>query len=210
MATRFASSDHVPGVARECVIAIQYRVQTKICHMLDRVSLDESIALLERTPRVLHELLAGLPESWLTERDTPGGWTAQDVVGHLVTGELENWIPRVERILNDGTSRPFDPFDRFAHVERDRDETMHQLLDHFAELRADNIERMRELVDVDDMDRRGLHPDLGEVTLAELIATWSVHDLDHIAQIYAALAGARDAQVGPWKANLGILLRRDI
>jgi hypothetical protein len=32
---------------------------------------------------------------------------------------------------------------------------------------------------------------------------------DHVAQIYAALAGSRDAAVGPWKAYLGILLRRD-
>jgi len=172
--------------------------------------LDESFALLERTPRVLHELLAGLPQGWLTGRDTPDGWTAHDVVGHLVSAELDNWIPRAERILEDGASRAFDPFDRFAHEERDRDATLHQLLDQFAELRAANIERMRELATDDELDRRGLHPDLGEVTLGELIATWTVHDLDHIAQIYAALAGSRDAQVGPWKANLGILRRREV
>ena len=60
-----------------------------------------------------------------------------------------------------------------------------------------------------DLDRKGLHPSLGEVTLRELLATWSVHDLDHVSQIFAALAGSRDAEVGPWKAYLGILLRRD-
>jgi uncharacterized damage-inducible protein DinB len=175
-----------------------------------QVPLEESIALLERTPRVLHELLAGLPAGWLTERDTPNGWTARDVVGHLISAELDDWIPRAETILNDGTSRAFDTFDRFAHVERDKDATLHQLLDRFAELRAQNIGRMRELVrDDDDLDRRGLHPELGEVTLGELIATWTVHDLNHIAQIYAALAGARDAAVGPWKEYLGILLRRE-
>lgn len=171
---------------------------------------DESVALLERTPRVIHELLAGLPDSWLTERDTPDGWTARDVLGHLISAELDDWIPRAERILEDGTSRPFDPFDRFAHVERDRDATMHELLDRFAQLRADSIARMRELVADDDvMDRRGLHPELGEVTLANLIATWTVHDLDHVTQIYAALAGARVDAVGPWKAWLGILVRRE-
>jgi hypothetical protein len=50
---------------------------------------------------------------------------------------------------------------------------------------------------------------LGEVTLRQLLATWAVHDLDHVAQIYAGLAGSYDADVGPWKAYLGILLRRD-
>jgi uncharacterized damage-inducible protein DinB len=173
------------------------------------MSLDDSIDLLQRTPRVLHELLAGLPESWLTARDTPNGWTARDVVGHLISAELDDWIPRAEIILNDGTSRAFESFDRFAHIERDRDATLHQLLDRFAELRAASIMRLRELViDEDDLSRRGLHPELGEVTLGQHIATWTVHDLDHIAQIYAALAGSRDAAVGPWKAYLGILLRR--
>ncbi len=49
---------------------------------------------------------------------------------------------------------------------------------------------------------------IGEVTLRQLLATWSVHDLDHISQIYAGLAGSRDAAVGPWKVYAGILLRR--
>jgi hypothetical protein len=171
---------------------------------------EESVALLERTPRVLHELLAGLPEQWLTERDTPDGWTAKDVLGHLISAELDDWIPRAERIIEYGATRSFDPFDRFAHVERDRDATLHQLLDQFAQLRAENIMRMRDLIgDDEEMDRRGFHPDLGEVTMGNLIATWTVHDLDHIAQIYAALAGARDEAVGPWKPWLGILVRRE-
>ena len=178
--------------------------------MLSQPPLEESIALLERTPRVLHELLAGLPESWLGERDTADGWTARDVVGHLISAELDDWIPRAETILADGATRPFDPFDRFAHVERDRDATLHGLLDRFAELRAGSIARIRELVTDDDtMERRGLHPELGEVTLGNLVATWTVHDLDHIAQIYAALAAARNDAVGPWKTYLGILMRRD-
>jgi hypothetical protein len=186
------------------------RGHTNIRDVLSQPPLEESIALLERTPRVLHELLAGLPESWLGERDTSDGWTARDVVGHLISAELDDWIPRAETILTDGTTRPFDPFDRFAHVERDRDATLHGLLDRFAELRAGSIARIRELVpDEETMQQRGLHPELGEVTLGNLIATWTVHDLDHIAQIYAALAGARDDAVGPWKTFLGILVRRD-
>jgi uncharacterized damage-inducible protein DinB len=172
--------------------------------------LDESVALLERTPAVVRALVGGLPDSWLSERDTADGWTARDVLGHLISAELDDWIPRAERILGDGTSRAFDPFDRFAHVERDREATLDELLERFAELRRLNIQRVRELVTDDELlGRRGLHPELGEVSLRELVATWTVHDLDHVAQIYAALAAARDTDVGPWKAYLGILLRRD-
>jgi DinB superfamily len=173
-------------------------------------ALNESISFLERTPRIMHALLDGLPESWLGVPDTVDGWTARDVVGHLISGELTDWIPRAEIILRDGTSRPFDPFDRFAHEDRDRGIPLAELTARFAELRSQSIGRLRELVTDDAvLDRRGLHPELGEVTLRELIATWAVHDLDHVAQIYSSLAASRDQAVGPWKAYLGILLRRD-
>jgi hypothetical protein len=173
-------------------------------------SLDGTTALLERTPRVIHELLDGLPDGWLGEPDTPGGWTARDVVGHLISAELDDWIPRAEIILRDGTGRPFEPFDRFAHVERDRGVPLPALVERFAELRAHSLARLGELVrNEGDLEKRGRHPELGEVTLGQLLATWAVHDLDHVAQIYSALAGSQDQAVGPWKSYLGILLRRD-
>lgn len=178
--------------------------------MTEALSLDETVSLLERTPRVVRELITGLPESWLRGLDTSGGWTTRDVIGHLISAELDDWIPRAEIILREGTKRPFETFDRLAHTTRDVDVPLPALLDRFAELRAANLERLRDLVRSEaDLDRRGLHPELGEVTLGQLLATWAVHDLDHLAQIHAALAGSQDAAVGPWKAYLGILLRRD-
>jgi DinB superfamily len=171
--------------------------------------LAETTALLERTPRVVRALLDGLPEPWLGTPDAPDGWTPRDVVGHLISAELDDWIPRVEMILRDGTDRPFDPFDRFAHVERDVDVPFDALVDRFEELRSEQLTRLRVLVSDEDLDLVGRHPELGEVTMRQLLATWAVHDLDHIAQIYAALAGSYDAAVGPWKAYLGILLRRE-
>ncbi len=173
--------------------------------------LDETVALLARTPRVVRELLADLPEGWLSEPDTAGGWTGRDVVGHLISAELDDWIPRAEIILRYGTSRPFDPFDRFAHTDRDRGVPLTALVERFAELRSANLARLHELLrDAADLERRGRHPELGEVTIRQLLATWTVHDLDHVAQVYSSLAASRDEAVGPWKAYLGILLRRDV
>ena len=165
--------------------------------------------LLGRTPEVLRALLAGLPERWTNTPDVEGGWRPRDVVGHLISAELEDWVPRTQRIIEHGTSRAFDPFDRFAHVDRDADATLDELVQRFATLRSENLARLDALVSDTDLDRRGLHPSLGEVTVRELLATWAVHDLDHVAQVFAGLAGAEDADVGPWKAYLGILLRRD-
>jgi hypothetical protein len=172
--------------------------------------LEDTRNLLQRTPEVLRALLVGLPETWTDTADVPqGGWRPKDVVGHLITGELTDWVERTQRILEHGTSVPFDKFDRFGHADRDADASLDDLVEHFTRLRAENLARLDDLVADSDLDRRGMHPSLGEVTLRELLATWAVHDLDHVSQIFAGMAGSHDAEVGPWKTYLGILLRRD-
>jgi hypothetical protein len=169
----------------------------------------ETTDLLARTPAVLRALLIGLPDDWTDVPDVAEGWRPRDVVGHLITAEETDWMPRTRRILEQGTSVPFDKFDRFAMLKRDAGVSLDQLVEQFATLRAGNLRALADLVTDADLDRRGLHPSLGEVTLRELLATWAVHDLDHVSQIHAGLAGSHDAEVGPWKAYLGILLRRE-
>ncbi len=171
--------------------------------------LAETTDLLRRTPEVLRALLVGAPDAWVDTPDTAEGWRPRDVVGHLITGEQTDWMTRTRRILEDGTSQPFDRFDRFAMLERDRDASLEELVERFAQLRTANLARLAEMATDADLDKRGLHPSLGEVTLRQLLATWAVHDLDHVSQIFAGIAGSHDADVGPWKAYLGILLRRD-
>jgi hypothetical protein len=171
--------------------------------------LAETTDLLRRTPDVLRALLGGIPDRWTGTADVEGGWRPKEVVGHLITAELDDWLVRTQRILEHGTAVSFDPFDRFAHQGRDDDLTLDQLIARFAALRADNLRELDRLVANGDLDRQGTHNALGEVTLRELLATWAVHDLDHVSQIYAGMAGAYDADVGAWKQYLGILLRRD-
>jgi DinB superfamily len=169
----------------------------------------EPIEILRRTPELLRALLKGLPESWTDTADTPDGWRPRDVVGHLITGELVDWLARTRRILEDGTSKAFDRFDRHAMLDRDTGVALDELVERFAELRARNLAEFESMVRVAELDRRGMHPSLGEVTLDNLLNTWAVHDLDHVGQIFAGLAGSHDGDVGPWKHYLGILLRRE-
>ncbi len=171
--------------------------------------LEETTDVLRRTPEVLRVLLVGVPEGWADTPDVEGGWRPRDVVGHLITAELDGWIVRTRWILEHGTARPFARLDRVAHVERDADATLDELVERFGRLRAASLDALAELVTDADLDRRGLHPTLGEVTLRDLIGTWAVHDLDHLGQLLSAMAGSHDAAVGPWKAFLGILLRRE-
>jgi hypothetical protein len=171
--------------------------------------LRETVDLLRRTPDVLRDLLVGLPDTWTETPDTDGGWRPRDVVGHLITGELTDWLARTNRILEYGTSKAFDTFERFAMHDRDAGIPLDQLVAQFGALRADNLRKLEKLVTEGDLDKRGLHPSLGQVSLRELLATWAVHDLDHVSQVFAGMAGSHDDDVGPWKAYMGILLRRD-
>ncbi len=172
----------------------------------ERVS--DAIALLERTPRILDALLRDLPGE-MSGPGVPGeAWRPFDVVGHLIHGEDTDWLPRARIILAHGPNRPFTPFDRQAQFAEFAGQTMPDLLDQFAQRRQANLQALARLdLGAADLARPGMHPELGPVTLGELIATWVVHDLDHLAQIVADLAGRYGDQVGAWRAYLGILDR---
>jgi len=168
--------------------------------------LEDSIALLARTPAALNALLRDLPESWTASNEGDNTWSAFDVVGHLIHGERTDWMPRVERILNFGESRAFDPFDRFAQAQQSQGKTLPQLLDEFAGLRSENLGKLRALnLRSEDFGKKGRHPVLGVVTLSELLATWAAHDLTHLHQISRIMGYQYREAVGPWKAYLGVM-----
>jgi hypothetical protein len=170
------------------------------------MKLSEAIQILERTPELLNQMVRGLPEEWI--RATEGGdtWSCYDVVGHLIHGEVTDWMPRVRMILEHGESRSFEPFDRVAQFREDRTQPIGRLLDRFKELREQNLTALRSLhLGSKDFARTGVHPALGTVTLRQLLSAWVVHDLTHISQITRVLAKQYAAEVGPWKAYLGVL-----
>jgi hypothetical protein len=170
--------------------------------------LDEAAALLSRTPRVLDAWLRGLPEPWV--RATEGGatWSPFEVVGHLIHGEHADWIPRARIILEHGEAKAFVPFDRFAQAKLMKDRTLDSLLDEFATSRDANLETLARFhLTPADLARTGRHPELGTVTLAELLATWVAHDLDHLVQVARVMAKRYRDDVGPWTAYLSVLRR---
>ncbi|HEX8338615.1 MAG TPA: DinB family protein [Pyrinomonadaceae bacterium] len=174
----------------------------------DDLRLEEAAAVLERTPSAVGALLGGVPETWARATEGEGTWSPYDVVGHLVHGELTDWIPRVRHILS-GDPGPFKPFDREAQFRDSAGKSLGELLATFAELRARNLSELRAMnLGESDLRRTGRHPDLGEVTLGQLLATWVVHDLDHVAQIARTMAKVYADAVGPWQAYLSILRDR--
>jgi uncharacterized damage-inducible protein DinB len=163
-------------------------------------------ALLTRTPAILDSWLRDLGDEWIRADEGADTWSAFDVVGHLIQGEKLDWIPRARMILEEGELPVFDPFDRFAQLEADKGRTMNELLDEFSELRLRNVEELRTLdLSFASLDRRGRHPELGEVTLRQLLATWVAHDLGHLAQIARVMARRYGTEVGPWSQYISIL-----
>jgi DinB superfamily len=168
--------------------------------------LDEAVTILGRTPTAIDALLRGLPPPWIRGTEGARTWSPYDVVGHLIHGELTDWMPRARLILEHGNTRPFVKFDRFAQFEASSGKTLESLLDEFAALRRRDLEELQSLGLTDaDLDRPGLHPELGAVTLRQLLATWTAHDLDHIMQIARVLARQYSDEVGPWRAYLRVI-----
>ena len=173
---------------------------------LTEFKLDETVAVLTRTPATLDAMLRWLPESWVHNNEGKDTWSAFDIVGHLIVGERTDWMARARIILENGEARPFNPFDRFAQLQETQNKSLEQLLDDFTRLRRENLAALQALnLQPKDMNRRGRHPALGVVTLSQLLATWAVHDLTHVHQLSRVMAHQYRDAVGPWSAYLGVL-----
>jgi hypothetical protein len=169
-------------------------------------NLQDTISLLERTPGALNALLRDLPEMWTSRNEGENTWSAFDVVGHLIHAERTDWMPRARMVLQFGESQTFAPFDRLGQARETQNRSMGQLLDEFARLRSENLGELRAFhLRQEDLQLRGRHPALGEVTLSELLATWVTHDLTHLHQISRVMAHQYREAVGPWSAYLGVL-----
>lgn len=168
--------------------------------------LAQATAVLERTPATLHSLLRGLPDPWLVQNEGPDTWSPYDVIGHLIHGEETDWIPRAKIILEHGEERAFEPFDRTAMFEKFKGRSIAELLDTFTRMRAESLRDLRQMnLTPELLEKRGKHPELGVVTLKQLLAAWVVHDLGHIRQVVRVMAKQYRDAVGPWKAYLSVL-----
>ena len=171
-------------------------------------NLIEGTSVLERTPRALRAMLAGLSPEWTDATEGPETWSPYVIVGHLIHGERTDWIPRAQIILAQGPERRFAPYDRFAQFRESEGKALHELLDDFEHLRAGNMATLTRWGLTDrELSLEGEHPAFGRVSLRQLLATWVAHDLSHVAQIGRVMAKQYREAVGPWRAYLPIMDR---
>jgi len=166
-------------------------------------SLDKSLEILSGTPLVLQAYLAHLSDGWLLGNEGDNTWSPLEVVNHLILAEKTNWIPRIQTILSDLQDKAFKPFVRLDDTGHDN---IQNAIAEFAKLRAFNIITLKAMnITAEDLEKTGIHPEFGTVTLSQQLSTWTVHDLSHIAQISRVMAKQYKAAVGPWTAYLTIL-----
>ena len=171
-----------------------------------KFNIDQALEILRNTPTVLESLLIGVSEEWIKSDEGENTWSPYDVIGHLIHGEKTDWLTRTKIILSDAPNKVFEPFDRFAQMTESKEATIQDLLHAFRVLRIQNLDNLVSLqLQETDYLKKGIHPELGEVNLAQLLSTWVVHDLGHIAQISRVMAKQYQTEVGPWEAYLGIL-----
>jgi len=171
-----------------------------------KFDLNNSIEVLEKTPIILESYLSGLSNNWLKNNEGKNTWSPYDIIGHLIFGEKTDWIIRTKTILSKSENKIFEPFDRFAQLKENKNKSISELITEFKDLRKSNLKELKSLnITNKDYGLKGIHPELGEVTLEQLISTWVVHDLGHISQISRVMAKQYKTNVGPWKTYLGIL-----
>ncbi len=171
-----------------------------------KFELEQAVEILERTPSVLNQLLIDLSNDWVLTNEGTDSWSPFDIVGHLIHGEETDWLPRAKIIMEQGEAHAFEKFDRFAQFEKSRGKSLHELLETFGLLRQRNLAELKTLnLTPEQLGKRGKHPELGEVTLGQLLATWVVHDLSHLSQMTRVMCQQYEEAVGAWKEYLPIL-----
>ncbi len=168
--------------------------------------LNKSIEILGRTPVVVTALLRGLSNEWLFSNEGAETWSPYDIIGHYIEGEKTDWIPRMRIILSNGDDKRFIPFDRFAQLNNDKSKPIDTLLKEFAETRTNNILEIKEAtLNEEKLNKKGIHPEFGEVTLRQLLAAWVAHDLNHICQISRVMAKQYKDEMGPWTKYISVV-----
>lgn len=169
-------------------------------------SIKTSLQVLERTPNTLYSLLNGLSDEWILQNEGPGTWSALDVLSHLIFCEKTNFFTRIQVILSGAGEKVLPPFDMSTQFELTKGKSMTDLLTEFSNLRKQNLESLREnQLSEADLNKTGLHPKMGTVTLGHVLSTWVAHDLAHTAQVVRVMAKQYKEEVGPFIEFLRIL-----
>jgi len=149
--------------------------------------------LLEATPAILHGLMSEISEEDARWKPAADRFSIAEVLSHLSHSEGHCYRSRVDRFLSEEMPT-FEPDDAQMHLEVYKNADPEEDFEHFENQRETTIELLRGLP-AEAGNRKALHRAAGEITLAQMLHEWALHDLGHIRQI-AELVRARKYLAG--------------
>jgi len=149
--------------------------------------------LLQATPGILRGLITELADEDARWKPAPDRFSVAEVLAHLSHSEGQCYRMRLDRFMAE-TRPQFEPDDAQMYLDLYRGADPQQAFDHFQEQLEANLKFLRNLPHGAG-DRVALHREFGEITLAQMLNEWALHDLGHIRQI-AELVRARKYQAG--------------
>ncbi|MBV9359018.1 MAG: DinB family protein [Chloroflexi bacterium] len=154
---------------------------------MKRLSTTEIADLLEATLATVEAEVGALPESVLVWHPAEGEWCVNEVLGHLIEAERRGFAGRVRELVEAGEATPrLASWDQAA-VARARQDCVRpspEVLREFVALRRSSVALVRELRPTD-LHRGGEHPEVGLLTVEDILQEWVHHDRNHVRQALA-------------------------
>src|SRR5579872_1812627 len=148
---------------------------------------------LEATPEILRALMCELSDGDARWKPAPDRFSVAEVLAHLSHSEGHCYRMRVDRFLDEDLPE-LEPDDAQMWLDLYRDADPEDAFDHFEEQRETNLEFLRGL-EASAGERKAMHKEVGEITLAQMLHEWALHDLGHVRQV-AELVRARKFLAG--------------
>jgi hypothetical protein len=167
---------------------------------------------VELTPRQIAALLAAsaagigaeveaLPPSLAAWHPAPGEWCVKECLGHLIEAERRGFAGRIRFLVTSDGAPALASWDQVevARARNDCDADLAQLLDEFAADRAASVTLVASLSE-SQLGRGGEHPQVGHLTVAEVVSEWVHHDRNHFKQMLGNVQECAWRQMGNARA----------
>lgn len=152
-----------------------------------RLGRRDTLNALAAAPGAARRALGRATRRRLARRPARREWSATEVLGHLLDAEVTLGFRIRKLAAEPGAAIVAWDQEKWTDGLRHRRGDARTLLAAYAALRAANLEQVRRLSPAQ-RGAAGRHPEYGRIRVREMLDHWAEHDLNHLAQIRAALA----------------------
>jgi uncharacterized damage-inducible protein DinB len=141
---------------------------------------------LASAPRAIRRALGRTSRRRLVRRPAPREWSATQILGHLLDAEVALAFRMRKLAAEPGAAIVAWDQEKWTDGLGHHRADARTLLVAYGALRAANLEQVRRLSPAQ-RAAAGRHPEYGRIRVREMLEHWAEHDLNHLAQIRAAL-----------------------